>query len=145
VINDKLPVSQTCALMTLPSRGMHLDENSTPIVVRESTWNVSVTNLDSIFVFPTPESPTKTTRNHNWYLWILLYRKSHCSVLTWFIIILKCYDFAKRKKEWWRMTLCYCIHHMLYCSRNNSCWIKYLWRHFYIPMDQIDLFVDAGE
>ena len=56
-----IPVSQICALMILLSRMTHFEENSTPIVVFESTWKTSKMYLDKIFVFPTPESPINVT------------------------------------------------------------------------------------
>lgn len=54
-------VSQIWALIVFPSTCMLLVANSTPIVDFDSKLNSFRVNLDSRLLFPTPESPIRTT------------------------------------------------------------------------------------
>lgn len=56
-----LPVSQICALITLPSVLMLLVANSTPIVAFASSVNSLRVKRASRLDLPTPESPIRTT------------------------------------------------------------------------------------
>lgn len=54
-------VSQIWALIVFPSTWMLLVANSTPMVLLLSKLNSFLVNLDNKLLFPTPESPIRTT------------------------------------------------------------------------------------
>ena len=60
----ELPVSQIWALMTEFLTLTHFEENSTPTVALESKMNSSLVKRERILVFPTLESPIKTTSDY---------------------------------------------------------------------------------
>ena len=59
--SEQIPVSQICAFRSFPSQSMVRVANSTPIVDLDSMVNSFLVNRESRLLFPTPESPIKTT------------------------------------------------------------------------------------
>lgn len=64
-ISNILPVSQICALMVFASTWMLRVVNSTPMVDFDSRLNSFLVKRETRLDFPTPESPIRTTKEHN--------------------------------------------------------------------------------
>lgn len=61
-------VSQICAFIVFPSTWMLLVANSTPMVLLLSRLNSFRVNRDKRLLFPTPESPIRTTEKKTKHL-----------------------------------------------------------------------------